>query len=99
MFDLKWSSEHAGALPNLRWPRNSAPRVRNRTCAHRLPRDFPELHALLANLPSQKIALSLQFPSGSRGNCQRHRVAQTNTQSAVKTTTGLETDAPPIFPN
>jgi hypothetical protein len=26
MFDLKWSRAYAGARPNLRWPRNSAPR-------------------------------------------------------------------------
>ena len=52
--------------PNLRWPRNSAPPVRNRTRVRRLPRDFPELYALLANLLSQK-SRALQSPSGSPG--------------------------------
>jgi hypothetical protein len=38
--------------------RNSAPPVRNRTRARRLLPDFPELHAFLVNLPSQKVACS-----------------------------------------
>jgi hypothetical protein len=58
VFDLKWSSEHAGVLPNLRWPRNSAPPVRNRTCTHRLPRDFPELHASRQSSVPENRALS-----------------------------------------
>src|SRR5438309_12067120 len=42
--------------------------------------DFPELHALLANLPSRKIARSLQFPFGLSWELPATPGCQTNSK-------------------
>jgi len=98
MFDLNWSRAHAGHGQTedgrgiLRHPLG-------------IVREYGDYPVILQNymrfspIFHPKKSRALQFPADSRENCPRHRVAQINTQSQVKTTTVRETDAPPTIPN
>jgi hypothetical protein len=84
MFDLKWSRAHAGARPSLRWLgilRHPFGIVREYAGSSLIFQNYTRFSSIFR----PKKSRALQFPSGFRENCQPHRVAQTNTQSQVKT--------------